>query len=118
MQINMTSLVILAVLSNQDIFAFTKCYCIFVIGIHVALRLFGYSDFSLNIQICNLMADFFLYLSLVIKREQDWSGGYLQGKRRQTGAEYCDKILNLPSGDRRLRFIQSFYISYSEEKLL
>ena len=48
------SLVILAVLSNQDIFAFTKCYCIFVIGIHVALRLFGYSDFSLNIQICNL----------------------------------------------------------------
>ena len=27
-------------------FTFTKCYCIFVIGIHVALSLFGYSDYS------------------------------------------------------------------------
>ena len=50
----MTSLVILAVLSNQDMFTFTKCYCIFVMGIHLALRLFGYSDFSWNKQICNL----------------------------------------------------------------
>ena len=36
-------------------FAFTKCHRIFVIGIHVALRLFGYSDHSWNIQICILI---------------------------------------------------------------
>ena len=47
------SLEILAVSSNQDIRIY-KIYCIFVIGIHVELRLFGYSDFSWNIQICNL----------------------------------------------------------------
>ena len=46
------SLEILAVSSNQDIRIY-KIYCIFVIGIHVELRLFGYSDFSWNIQICN-----------------------------------------------------------------
>ena len=69
---------------------------------------------SINTQIkLSFYGRFFLYLSLVIKREQNWSGGYLQGKRRQTGAEYCDKILNLQSGGRRLRFIQSFNISYS-----
>ena len=47
------SLEILAVSSNQDIRIY-KIYCIFVIGIHVELRLFGYSDFSWNIQICNI----------------------------------------------------------------
>ena len=27
-------------------FAFTKCFCIFIIGIHVALSLFWFSDYS------------------------------------------------------------------------
>ena len=55
------SLEILAVSSNQDIRIY-KIYCIFVIGIHVELRLFGYSDFSWNIQICNLTPSFLLHL--------------------------------------------------------
>ena len=54
------SLEILAVSSNQDIRIY-KIYCIFVIGIHVELRLFGYSDFSWNIQICNLYQYCFLF---------------------------------------------------------